>query len=470
MSIDAKELNDAIHDLRVLHSEATPGVWQKGKTTHNTVSILPSGESYHVADFRHAKDAAFIDAAHKYIIPLLNELEALRKNYPPINKEFVLKNYASLLPMVEPTVDDATEIAHTDAPIERNIGAVEKAYTEWFIKPGQLIELPDTTASQKGVILAALASEELRESVTGLKAAETIELRDALFDYFLVNPNHKHSYFSEIKPYVEKNTNAFTILPTVPQFGITGIRITLHEGTYVLAGLVDKDAPVGEGPIGVASYVTYNKNEEGFHWTSMINQIFSFYNFEDGEAMKMIDSQLLTSNTGKIVRHRSIIEYLISRPHDLVNMNEKIAEELITEESNMAFSQKDMMVTGWEFAVWSEPTLVGLEAVLYLAHRRCKDKKGALKLIENKQWIDYTQPFGITIEGAQSIITAERKNGFEFDGVDSGKGGRVWCSEIKSIALLEAVITVIIAKVKEDGYVPYRLSDAVRDHLNISND
>ena len=78
--VTEKELNDAIHDLRVLHKNTSAGVWQKGATTHDTVSVVDGKKkAYHIASFHHAADAAFIDVAHKYMIPLLDEVEALRK-------------------------------------------------------------------------------------------------------------------------------------------------------------------------------------------------------------------------------------------------------------------------------------------------------------------------------------------------------------------------------------------------------
>jgi hypothetical protein len=76
---DKKELDLAIIDLRNLHAETTEGEWQKGETTHETVVKQGKGKSYHIASFHHAADAAFIDVAHKYMIPLLDEIDALRK-------------------------------------------------------------------------------------------------------------------------------------------------------------------------------------------------------------------------------------------------------------------------------------------------------------------------------------------------------------------------------------------------------
>lgn len=73
------DMDAIIHDLHVLHDATTKGDWQKGATTHETVAIGEKGKSYHVASFRHAADAAFVDAAHRFIKPVLDELARLRE-------------------------------------------------------------------------------------------------------------------------------------------------------------------------------------------------------------------------------------------------------------------------------------------------------------------------------------------------------------------------------------------------------
>lgn len=77
--IDAKELNTAINVLRTFHAKSTKGEWQKGDTTHETVAVVEGKEPYHILSFRHADDASFIDLAHKYMIPILDEVESLRQ-------------------------------------------------------------------------------------------------------------------------------------------------------------------------------------------------------------------------------------------------------------------------------------------------------------------------------------------------------------------------------------------------------
>lgn len=72
-------IEDVIHDLKVLHAESTPGWWVKGNTTHDSVAVR-EGEikPYAIGSFRHACDAAFIDAAHAWVPRLIEEIERLR--------------------------------------------------------------------------------------------------------------------------------------------------------------------------------------------------------------------------------------------------------------------------------------------------------------------------------------------------------------------------------------------------------
>ena len=70
--------DELIKDLRALRAQTTQGVWGKGQSTHETVARHPNAPPYHVADFRHANDASFIDACHEHLPAILDELEALR--------------------------------------------------------------------------------------------------------------------------------------------------------------------------------------------------------------------------------------------------------------------------------------------------------------------------------------------------------------------------------------------------------
>jgi len=69
-----------IHDLRGLHAQTTPGVWGKGQTTHHTVAKRDGSAPYRIAEFHHAADAAFCDAAHAFVPALLAQLEAAQRD------------------------------------------------------------------------------------------------------------------------------------------------------------------------------------------------------------------------------------------------------------------------------------------------------------------------------------------------------------------------------------------------------
>lgn len=76
-----------IHDLKELHARSTPGKWGKGQTTHHTVSIRPNQPDYRIAEFHHAADAAFCDAAHDFMPALLAAL-ASRSTEGPYSRQY----------------------------------------------------------------------------------------------------------------------------------------------------------------------------------------------------------------------------------------------------------------------------------------------------------------------------------------------------------------------------------------------
>lgn len=80
-----EELKAIVSDLRGLLADATPGVWGKGISTHHTVSRRPGQEPYRIAEFHHARDAAFLDFAHAHMPALLDEIERLSS--PPAQAE-----------------------------------------------------------------------------------------------------------------------------------------------------------------------------------------------------------------------------------------------------------------------------------------------------------------------------------------------------------------------------------------------
>jgi hypothetical protein len=61
---------EVLSDLLQLHARTSQGVWGQGATSHNTIAKREGQPYYRIADFHHADDASFVDAAHKYM-PLL---------------------------------------------------------------------------------------------------------------------------------------------------------------------------------------------------------------------------------------------------------------------------------------------------------------------------------------------------------------------------------------------------------------
>ena len=70
---------DVLTDLCELHDRTGGGVWVQGMSSHETVLKREGQPDYHVAHFRHADYASFVDAAHKYMPLLIGEVTDLRR-------------------------------------------------------------------------------------------------------------------------------------------------------------------------------------------------------------------------------------------------------------------------------------------------------------------------------------------------------------------------------------------------------
>ena len=66
-------LTELIAELENALKHSTPGFWQKGATTHDTVTET----GYKIGSFHHANDAAFADVMHAQAPRLITELKAL---------------------------------------------------------------------------------------------------------------------------------------------------------------------------------------------------------------------------------------------------------------------------------------------------------------------------------------------------------------------------------------------------------
>lgn len=469
------DMDAIIHDLHVLHDATTKGEWRKGATTHETVAIDEKGKSYHVASFRHAADAAFVDAAHRFIKPVLDELARLRTTVGKEVYEGAAKVRAEVL-----IDDDAIEkrVSSPDKLLsimpESDISALDM-YTEWFNLPGKIIELPGTPEGKKVVVLAALASDELREQMQQLEGMHRIESRESLFDYFIRNTAVKHTFYSEQSPEIQKDNN-FVLADGIVRHIVTDIRIVEHEGRQLLVGLTDNASPAGGGVFGVACYST-RRRVSGGGLQSEINLIFGFYPLLKNEIPLMIERDMLIRTGGTITRHSTIEEYLAkqepyggeSLSHPALfpaALTEEIALQIIEDESNMGFVQSGE-VGNWTFSVWSEPTLIGLEAVLYLG--LLKGWGGGIPVdagIRELTISDPSVPYGYTVAEASKIINDAAANGFEFNGVSTSKGGRCWCSEIETVPLLQAVLTVIYDALVKEDIKPIRIVDEIDSYLN----
>jgi hypothetical protein len=72
-------IDDLIRSFKELHERTTKGEWKQGHSSHETVSVhTAKTDAYHVADFRHANDASFVDFVHKHGPTLVACLEQTR--------------------------------------------------------------------------------------------------------------------------------------------------------------------------------------------------------------------------------------------------------------------------------------------------------------------------------------------------------------------------------------------------------
>lgn len=77
-AVNAPLSTDVLTDLCTLHDRTGCGVWAQGSSSHETVLKREGQPDYHVASFRHADYASFVDAAHKYMPLLIGEVTDLR--------------------------------------------------------------------------------------------------------------------------------------------------------------------------------------------------------------------------------------------------------------------------------------------------------------------------------------------------------------------------------------------------------
>lgn len=69
--VTQETLDGVCANLLQAYQGTTKGTWGKGETSHETVSRNENQVDYHIAKFRHADDATFIDLAHAHMPVLL---------------------------------------------------------------------------------------------------------------------------------------------------------------------------------------------------------------------------------------------------------------------------------------------------------------------------------------------------------------------------------------------------------------
>lgn len=141
------------------------------------------------------------------------------------------------------------------------------------------------------------------------------------------------------------------------------------------------------------------------------------------------------------------------------------AEEVLNNASNLARRHEMNSAGEFIFSIASEPTLSELQAMLFLALEKTPKTSPlyvrAAKCTVNPDHLDSNSEYGITFAGAQHLIELYTRNGFELSGMSASKGGRLWCSEIETIPLLEAVIVSLMEWCKDKNYQPETLQDIV---------
>jgi hypothetical protein len=68
-----KNVQDVIKLLEEAYEDATRGIWQRGETSHHTKNQV----DYHIAEFRHSRDANFCDMAHNNFPQILQHIRKL---------------------------------------------------------------------------------------------------------------------------------------------------------------------------------------------------------------------------------------------------------------------------------------------------------------------------------------------------------------------------------------------------------
>lgn len=74
-----------LNELKKLAEAATPGPWVEGISSHHTVSKHPKFFNYTIAEFRHARDAEWCDAANpQQVLKMIECMELMVEALYPL--------------------------------------------------------------------------------------------------------------------------------------------------------------------------------------------------------------------------------------------------------------------------------------------------------------------------------------------------------------------------------------------------
>ncbi len=99
-SQDQVSIQSLLEQWDLFYKDVVKGTWMKGQTTHHTMSREDGRADYHIASFRHADDAAFVDFAHNHGPALIAELRRLQSRVQDLESnplEAGLKTAISLI-------------------------------------------------------------------------------------------------------------------------------------------------------------------------------------------------------------------------------------------------------------------------------------------------------------------------------------------------------------------------------------
>lgn len=87
-----KNIEDVLNLLEEAYEGATRGIWQRGETSHHTKNQA----DYHIAEFRHSRDANFCDHAHNNFPQILQHIRKLQTAFKEFAGKVKLDEFLSM--------------------------------------------------------------------------------------------------------------------------------------------------------------------------------------------------------------------------------------------------------------------------------------------------------------------------------------------------------------------------------------